>query len=193
MPTKPTDSTKPGADHKEGESASQSEDHSAALNAEQDEAFLSEDFEESFRVEDFTDEASPLILEPTHGVFGLQPGFANKVATLIARCRAAGHDFRMGEGLRSPHRQARYYCQWNRRPPRYIDEVAAKMVSEGAPWLASVLRSYRDVPRIPRWQTSALPGVGWHQWGLAADCYCYRNGRIVGDGSDISYRRYAEL
>jgi hypothetical protein len=66
------------------------------------------------------------------------------------------------------------------------------MERDGAPWLASVLRSYRNMPRQPKWLTSALPGAGWHQWGLAADCYCYRNGKMVENGSDPAYKFYAD-
>ena len=66
------------------------------------------------------------------------------------------------------------------------------MERDGAPWLASVLRSYRNIPRQPNWLTSALPGAGWHQWGLAAGWYCYRNGHMVENGSDPVYKFYAE-
>ena len=79
-----------------------------------------------------------------------------------------------------------------KRPPHAIDTAAAQMKTNGAPWLSLVLLEYRDVPRIPQWQTSALPGAGWHQWGEAADCYCYRNGQMVQDGGDPCYRSYAE-
>jgi hypothetical protein len=66
------------------------------------------------------------------------------------------------------------------------------MVKNGAPWLASVLLEYRNIPRIKQWQTNALPGAGWHQWGEAADCYCYRGGKMVKDGGDPVYRKYAD-
>lgn len=124
--------------------------------------------------------------------FGLDPDFAQALAALLTTCRAAGHDFRISQGLRTPQKQAEYYCQWDKRPPAKIDAVANTMEKDGAPWLASVLRSYRGIPRTPRWLTSQLPGSGWHQWGLAADCYCYRNGKMVEDGSDPAYKFYAD-
>jgi hypothetical protein len=37
------------------------------------------------------------------------------------------------------------------------------MEGDGAPWLASVLKSYRNIPRQSQWLTNALPGAGWHQ------------------------------
>src|SRR5262245_65712999 len=73
-----------------------------------------------------------------------------------------------------------------------VDAAVKRMERAGAPWLASVLKSYRNIPRGSQWLTNALPGAGWHQWGLAADCYCYRNGKMVEDGSDPVYKFYAE-
>lgn len=124
--------------------------------------------------------------------FGLDPAFASKLTQLLTWCQAHGLDFRISQGLRPPQTQAKYYCQWDQRPPSAIDKAAKKMKDSGAPWLASVLLSYRDIPRIPRWQTNALPGAGWHQWGEAADCYCYRNGKMVESGDDPIYKKYAD-
>jgi hypothetical protein len=124
--------------------------------------------------------------------FGLQPEFAGKLTQLLTWCQAHGLDFRISQGLRTPQTQAQYYCQWDQRPPATIDATAKKMKTSGAPWLASVLLSYRDVPRKPNWLTSQLPGSGWHQWGEAADCYCYKNGKMVEDGEDPVYKKYAD-
>lgn len=124
--------------------------------------------------------------------FGLDTGFANTLSQLLDWCQANGMDFRIAQGLRTPQTQAQYYCQWSQRTPNMIDEAVAKLRTDQAPWLADLLASYRDEPRKPQWLTSALPGAGWHQWGLAADCYCYRNGALVGDGGDAVYKRYAD-
>lgn len=124
--------------------------------------------------------------------FGLDPTFAQTLSALLASCRAAGLDFRISQGLRTPQKQAEYYCRWAQRPPAKIDSVAKQMEKNGAPWLASVLRAYRDIPRQSAWLTSQLPGSGWHQWGVAADCYCFRNGKMVENGSDPAYRFYAD-
>jgi hypothetical protein len=123
---------------------------------------------------------------------GLDPEFAQTLSTLLAKCRAAGLDFRISQGPRTPQKQAEYYCRWSQRPPEKIDTAARKMERDGAQWLASVLKSYRNIPRKPQWLTDALPGSGWHQWGLAADCYCYRNGKMVENGSDPAYKFYAD-
>jgi hypothetical protein len=124
--------------------------------------------------------------------FGLEAEFAGKLTQLLARCRSLGLDFRISQGLRTPQTQALYYCSWDQRTPADIDKAAAKMVNKGAPWLASLLTDLRDVPRKKQWQTSQLPGSGWHQWGEAADCYCFRNGKLVSSGADPCYATYAE-
>jgi len=79
--------------------------------------------------------------------FGLDPQFAETLSELLSRCRAAGLDFRISQGFRTPQKQAEYYCKWVRRSPADIDAAARKMERDGAPWLASVLKSYRNIPR----------------------------------------------
>ncbi|MFO1143403.1 MAG: N-acetylmuramidase domain-containing protein [Amaricoccus sp.] len=104
-----------------------------------------------------------------------------------------GFDFRLAQGLRSPQKQAEYYCKWAKRSPADIEKAAKALKKKGAPWLAALLLSYKDVPRQQGWLTNALPGAGWHQWGEAVDGYCYRDGKMVGDGSDPCYKAYADL
>jgi hypothetical protein len=134
----------------------------------------------------------PLLESSSVSGFGLDPDFAAKLATLLSDCRVKGYDFRISQGLRTPQKQAEYYCKWSDHPRAYVDAKVKKLKDAGAPWLASILASFRDIARSPRWLTSALPGAGWHQWGLAADCYCYRNGKMVEDGDDPCYKYYAE-
>jgi hypothetical protein len=103
-----------------------------------------------------------------------------------------GFEFRISQGLRTPQTQAQYYCQWNKRPPASIDADIAQCKQQGAPWIASLLATDRNIPRTPNWLTSQLPGSGWHQWGVAADCYCYVNGKQVPKGNAPCYKAYAE-
>lgn len=124
--------------------------------------------------------------------FGLESSFANTLAELLKACHAEGYDMRISQGLRTPHRQAEYYCKSKGRTAAQID-AAVKMLRESdAPWLAGILEQYRDIPKGKKWLTNALPGAGWHQWGLAADCYCFENGNLVGDAGHPSYKFYAE-
>lgn len=123
---------------------------------------------------------------------GFEPDFADKLTRLLKICADAGHDFRIGQGVRPPQVQALYYCEWSKRTPEMISAEADRLANDGAPWLSALLRSLRDVKRVPAWKTSQLPGSGWHQWGEAADCYCYRGGVQVSNGSDPAYKVYAE-
>lgn len=136
--------------------------------------------------------ASLLSTAPFDG-YGLDTGFASTLQNLLDGCRTQGLDFRISQGLRTPQKQAEYYCQWSKRTPQQVDVAAAKMQKQGAPWLAGLLTAYRDIARTPNWLTDAVPGAGWHQWGLAADCYCFRNGTMVGNGDDPVYTSYANL
>lgn len=124
--------------------------------------------------------------------FGLVPDFADKLAEVFKVCGAKGYAFKISQGLRTPQKQAEYYCKWEQRSPADIDAAADKLAAQGAPWLADLLRSYKTIPRQKAWLTNAMPGAGWHQWGEAADCYCYRNGQMVADGSDPAYKVYAD-
>jgi hypothetical protein len=132
-------------------------------------------------------------IDPSLKGFGLDPRFAQKLTTLLQACRERGHDFRISQGLRTPKTQARYYCQWEQRSPQAIDQQIEKLTASGAHWTASILQEYRNITRTPKWLTNALPGAGWHQWGEAADCYCFRGGKLIGNGSDPSYAVYADL
>lgn len=125
--------------------------------------------------------------------YGLNPVFAGKLEQLLRLCHARGLDFRVAQGLRTPQRQALYYCQWDGRTPSQVDAAAGRLKARGAPWLAALLAGCRDTPRKPGWLTNALPGEGWHQWGEAADCYCWRGGVMVEDGGDPCYAAFAEL
>jgi hypothetical protein len=124
--------------------------------------------------------------------FGLDAQFEATLTTLIATCRQAGYDFRVSQGLRTPQVQAEYYCKWKGHPATLIDSKSKMLADKGAPWLAALLSSYRDIPRQKNKLTEQLPGSGWHQWGLAADCYCYRDGKMVEDGNDPCYEFYAQ-
>ena len=124
--------------------------------------------------------------------FGLDPKFSASVAQLLATCRAAGFEFRVTSGLRTPQVQAEYYCRWSGHSRTQIDAKIKFLTDNNAPWLASILQRYRDIPQTKAKLTGQLPGSGWHQWGLAADAYCFRDGHMVEDGSDPCYEFYAQ-
>jgi hypothetical protein len=134
-------------------------------------------------------------LAPTADVvagFGLDGKFGAVLTQLLGVCRSTGLDFRISNGLRTPQIQAAYYCKWSGHSRSLIDAKVKRLNDKGAPWLASVLQRYRDIPQSKMKLTGQLPGSGWHQWGLAADAYCYRNGKMVTAGEDPCYKFYAE-
>ncbi len=124
---------------------------------------------------------------------GLDPVFAAKLTDLLAACAQKGLIFKISQGVRTPQVQADYYCRWDKHPPKDVDDQVAMLRQQGAPWLAGIVDCYRNVQRQAEWLTNALPGAGWHQWGEAADCYCYRDGKVVNKGSDPCYATYAGL
>ena len=131
--------------------------------------------------------------DPRIAGFGLDPLFADKLVKLLDACHGEGLTFKVAQGLRTPQTQALYYCQWDQRSPADIGAQADKLEADGAPWTADLMRSYAKTKRQKAWQTSQLPGSGWHQWGEAADCYCYKDGVMVGNGDDPCYKTYADL
>jgi hypothetical protein len=122
----------------------------------------------------------------------LVPSFAAKLSTLIGMMADRGYEFRLAQGVRTPDTQARYYCSWAGHPPEHIDSVVADLRSKGADYIAGLMEGHRDEPRHSAWLTNALPGEGWHQWGLAADCYYYRDGKLVSDGKHPVYKEWAD-
>ncbi|WGM39138.1 D-alanyl-D-alanine carboxypeptidase family protein [Caulobacter sp. NIBR1757] len=138
-------------------------------------------------------EPTSATVNPAFAGFGLDPVFASKLTTLFQACAEKGLVFRISQGLRTPDVQAQYYCRWDQRSPAQIDQAVTRLREADAPWLADILASHRDIKRQKAWLTNALPGAGWHQWGEAADCYCYRNGQMVESGADPCYETYATL
>ena len=122
-----------------------------------------------------------LAFYPTAGPeANLDPKFAAVLEQLLSVCRSKGYNFRLSYGLRTPQKQAEYYCQWVKHPPALIDTKANMLRQKGAPWLASVLLGFRDTKRTKNWVTGQLPGSGWHQWGLSCRARGLRNDRFFG-------------
>lgn len=97
----------------------------------------------------------------------LVPDFKSRVLALLARCRARGVEMRPYNAVRSPLEQARLW-----RQSRSIEEIgrhSAELQARGAPFLAGCLRraGAQNGDRV----TDAPPGLSWHQWGEAVDCF----------------------
>jgi D-alanyl-D-alanine carboxypeptidase. len=103
----------------------------------------------------------------------LEPGFRAKIDQLIAHCAAIGCEMRPSTGLRDPFEQGRLW-----RQSRSIEEIRAKLAqlrAAGAPFLAECIDSVG--PQSGGRVTNAIPGLSWHQWGQALDCFWLVDGK----------------
>jgi peptidoglycan LD-endopeptidase CwlK len=118
----------------------------------------------------------------------LFPPFKTKVEQLLKNCLARGVVMIPYETVRSLEKQATYY----RRGRSHEQVIAAisSLKANGANYIASTLENVgpQDGDKV----TNALPGQGWHQYGMAVDCYWLVNGKDNWDGNATGYKVYAE-
>ena len=97
----------------------------------------------------------------------LVPELKLKVLQLLDRCRTRGVEMRPNNGLRDPFEQGRLW-----RQSRSKEEIEAKieeLESKGVLFLADCIR--RVGPQHGDHATDTPPGISWHQWGEALDCF----------------------
>lgn len=105
----------------------------------------------------------------------LTPKFKTQVLKLLANCKARGCEMRPYMSLRTPLEQARLW-----RQSRAIEAINAKIAefrAGGAPYLAQTLQKAGPQNGDP--VTNAAPGLSWHQWGEAVDCFWVVDGAAV--------------
>ncbi len=105
----------------------------------------------------------------------LDPACGAKLQIVIAGCAARGVKIVPYFTVRGPIVQAKLWCQ-----SRPVVEIAAKrseMILGGAPMLAALLLD--KYAACGRRVTNAPPGLSWHQWAKAADCFIEENGCAV--------------
>ena len=119
--------------------------------------------------------------------------FAAQMEAVQAACKARGVDMRPFFTARHPVEQGGLW-----RQSRSGSEVRAKIASlidAGAPYLAQCIVDAGS--KSGRWATNAIPGLSWHQWGLAEDDYWLVDGKAEWDADAIhnglqGYAVYAE-
>lgn len=116
----------------------------------------------------------------------LDPGFRSKVDQLLANCTSRGVAMRPYFGLRSPITQAKLWRQ--SRAIEEIDSEIARLRAGGAPFLASCIELAG--PQQGKPVTNAPPGLSWHQWGQALDCFWVYQGKASWSGA--GYDVYSE-
>ncbi|MBC7912140.1 MAG: M15 family metallopeptidase [Pyrinomonadaceae bacterium] len=123
----------------------------------------------------------------------LIPAMKTKSEALIRKCRDRGIEMRPSATLRSPFEQAELW-----RQSRAREEVQAKireLKAAGANFLAFCLENVG--PRSGPDVTGSIPGLSWHQWGEALDCFWVIDGRAEWSTTKKvnglnGYRVYAE-
>lgn len=111
----------------------------------------------------------------------LTPEFKEQAQALIANCKIRGVIMRPNETLRDPFVQARYW-----RQSRTIEEITRKikeLKSHSSPFLAHCLEVVG--PQHGDHVTNAIPGLSWHQWGEAMDCFWVVNGQAVWESTTV--------
>jgi peptidoglycan LD-endopeptidase CwlK len=129
----------------------------------------------------------------------LDAAFRGRIQDLLEQCGAQGIEMRPFHTLRDPFEQARLW-----RQSRSSAEIQAKLKQlkrKGAPFLAHIIESVG--PQHGQPVTNAIPGLSWHQWGEAVDCYWLLRNKaewsankkaMLRDGRKLNgYRLYAEL
>jgi peptidoglycan L-alanyl-D-glutamate endopeptidase CwlK len=106
----------------------------------------------------------------------LVPKFRALLEKTIAETASAGFVMVPYETERSVSGQAIY---WRRsRSSSVIKAALNKFRTNDAHYLADVLEGVGS--QSGTWATNALPGLSWHQWGLACDLYWDANGDLPG-------------
>jgi peptidoglycan LD-endopeptidase CwlK len=119
--------------------------------------------------------------------------FASKVRQLLANCAAKGIEMRPYYTLRTPFEQG---ILW--RQSRSKEEITAKVAElkqKKAPFLAHCIENVG--PQHGEHVTNAIPGLSWHQWGEAVDCFWVLNGKAEWSTQKLvnglnGYRVYAQ-
>ncbi len=112
---------------------------------------------------------------------------------LLKNCLARGIEMRPSQTLRDPFEQARLWRQ--ARPGGEIKAKIKDLQSAGADFLAHCLESVG--PQHGGHVTDAPPGLSWHQWGEAMDCFWLVDGKAEFSISKLvkgqnGYRVYVE-
>ncbi|MDJ1466536.1 M15 family metallopeptidase [Cytophagaceae bacterium DM2B3-1] len=111
----------------------------------------------------------------------LTPEFKEKAQALLENCKLRGVVMRPNETLRSPFVQARYW-----RQSRTIEEIRKKineLKQKNALFLAHCLEVVG--PQHGDHVTNAIPGLSWHQWGEAMDCFWVVNNEAVWSATEV--------
>lgn len=120
--------------------------------------------------------------------------FKDKIEELLSSCMNSGYTMRPYFTKRDPLEQARLW-----RQSRSREEIVEKLRwlnQNNAVFIAHCIESVG--PQYGSHVTNAIPGLSWHQWGEAVDCFWLLEGRAEWStrkqvGSINGYHNYADL
>lgn len=120
---------------------------------------------------------------------GLTPEFRDKVIRLVDNCASHGVIIVPYCGVRHPLEQAKLWRQ--SRTKKQVDDLIEILKYGKADYIRTCIEVVGPQP-MSRWATSTPPGLSWHQWGEAVDCYVLgSNGEPEWNTSHIGYGLYA--
>lgn len=97
----------------------------------------------------------------------LIPEFRTRVDQLLSACDSSRYPMRQFFTLRSPFEQGKLWRQSRSR--QQVNAKIAELQDNGAAFLAHCIESVGS--QNGRHVTNAIPGLSWHQWGEAVDCF----------------------
>jgi peptidoglycan L-alanyl-D-glutamate endopeptidase CwlK len=102
----------------------------------------------------------------------LVPELRTKLDSLLKACAKRGVTMRPYDGLRTPLSQGKIWRQ--SRSIEAINAKVAELKAGGANFLAKMIvdAGSQSGPEV----TNSIPGLSWHQWGEACDCFWLVNG-----------------
>jgi hypothetical protein len=103
----------------------------------------------------------------------LDDSFRLKVEALLRNLVERGVEMRPFFTVRTPIEQAKLWRQSRSRED--IEAASLRLRQAGANYLSHCLDSAGPCSGIE--VTKALPGLSWHQWGLAVDCFWLVDGK----------------
>lgn len=116
--------------------------------------------------------------------------FKPEAEQLIERCELAGMIMRPFFTLRTPFEQAKLWRQ--SRTSAQIQQKILHLRALGAHYLADCIECVG--PQQGRWATNAIPGLSWHNWGLALDCFHLNKKGVAEWSADHrAYEVYANI
>lgn len=104
---------------------------------------------------------------PSRSIDDLVPQLRARVIALLQNCRLRGIEMRPYETVRTPQEQGKIWRQSRTR--EQVQRKIHELRNAGAPFLAFCIESVG--PQSGRHVTNAVPGLSWHQWGEALDCF----------------------